>query len=98
MDILSTIPTATRKIMLAPPLSPTDTLVDVTVIRLSNARRYTLLIMFCLAQLLDAFNNASLFSAIPSLIDSLGLTESESTWLMSAFQLTFASFLLVVRF
>lgn len=98
MDILSTIPTATRKIMLAPPLSPTDTLVDVTVIRLSNARRYTLLIMFCLAQLLDAFNHASLFSAIPSLIDSLGLTESESTWLMSAFQLTFASFLLVVRF
>ena len=78
-------------------LSTDDTLVDVTVVRLSNARRYTLLITFCLAQFLDAFINAALFSAMPSLIDSLGFTESETTWVMSAFQLTSASFLLVVR-
>lgn len=78
-------------------LSTDDTLVDVTAVRLSNARRYTLLITFCLAQFLDAFINAALFSAMPSLIDSLGFTESETTWVMSAFQLTSASFLLVVR-
>ena len=78
-------------------LSTDDTLVDVTMVRLSNARRYTLLITFCLAQFLDAFINAALFSAMPSLIDSLGFTESETTWVMSAFQLTSASFLLVVR-
>ena len=78
-------------------LSTDDTLVDVTVVRLSSARRYTLLITFCLAQFLDAFINAALFSAMPSLIDSLGFTESETTWVMSAFQLTSASFLLVVR-
>lgn len=59
-------------------------------------RRYTLLVIFCLAQFLDAFNNSALFSAIPSLVRDLGFTESDSTWLISAFQLTFASFLLVV--
>ncbi|KAI0740199.1 MFS general substrate transporter [Earliella scabrosa] len=91
--------------MLAPPtaatspstaLSPAQTLVDGRVPqKYSAVRRYVLLIMFCLAQFLDAFNNGALFSAIPELVDSLGMTESESTWLISAFQLTFASFLLI---
>jgi hypothetical protein len=27
----------------------------------------------------------------------MGMTESQSTWIISAFQLTFASFLLIVR-
>ncbi len=62
----------------------------------SSARRYGLLIVFCLAQFLDSFNNSALFSAIPSLIVDLGITESETTWIFSAFQLTFASFLLIV--
>lgn len=62
----------------------------------SAARRYGLLIVFCLAQFLDSFNNSALFSAVPSLIIDLGITESESTWIFSAFQLTFASFLLIV--
>ena len=79
------------------PLSVTDTAIDIPAIRLSSARRCMLLFIFCLAQFLDAFINASLFSAMPSLIDSLGFTESETTWVMSAFQLTSASFLLVVR-
>ena len=90
--------------MLAPPktandlsLSPAQTLIDGKVPqRYSVTRRYLLLILFCLAQFLDAFNNSALFSAIPSLVESLGMTESESTWLISAFQLTFASFLLIV--
>ncbi|GJE93570.1 MFS general substrate transporter [Phanerochaete sordida] len=89
--------------MLAPPkaanelaLSPAQTLVDGKIPqRYSVARRYFLLIIFCLAQFLDAFNNSSLFSAIPSLVVSLDMTTGDSTWLISAFQLTFASFLLI---
>ena len=88
--------------MLAPPknnlvLSPAQTLVDGKIPqRYSAVRRYFLLILFCLAQFLDAFNNSALFSAIPSLVESLNMSESESTWIISAFQLTFASFLLIV--
>ena len=91
--------------MLAPPssngpstvLSPAQTLVDGRVPQqYSTARRYVLLIIFCLAQFLDAFNNSALFSAIPALVTALDMTEAESTWIISAFQLTFASFLLIV--
>ena len=82
----------------APALSPSQTLVDGKLPQqYSTARRYLLLVIFCLAQFLDAFNNSALFSAIPSLVRDLGFTEGESTWLISAFQLTFASFLLIVR-
>lgn len=63
---------------------------------LSTFRRYVLLLIFCLAQFLDAFNNSALFPAIPTLVDALGMTSSEQVWIISAFQLTFASFLLIV--
>ncbi|KAH7915495.1 major facilitator superfamily domain-containing protein [Hygrophoropsis aurantiaca] len=82
--------------MLAPPtLSPTETLIDEAPRGLSLARKLVLLTMFCLAQFLDSFNNSALFSAIPALEISMSMTESQSTWIMSAFQLTFASFLLI---
>ena len=92
--------------MLAPPssgpstvLSPAQTLVDGRVPQqYSTARRYLLLLIFCLAQFLDAFNNSALFSAIPVLVRDLDMSEAESTWIISAFQLTFASFLLIVSF
>ena len=90
--------------MLAPPsskptaLSPAQTLVDGRVPqKYSPVRRYVLLLIFCLAQFLDAFNNSALFSAIPALVTSLDMSAAESTWIISAFQLTFASFLLIVR-
>lgn len=87
--------------MIAPPassaLSPAQTLVDGRVPqRFSAVRRYVLLMMFCFAQFLDTVNNCALFSAIPSLEISLGIIEDQSTWIISAFQLTFASFLLIV--
>ncbi|KAG2065910.1 MFS general substrate transporter [Suillus decipiens] len=63
--------------------------------KLSRTRRLILLFMFCLAQFLDAFNNSALFSAIPALEVSMGMTESQSTWIMSAFGLTLAAFLLI---
>ena len=93
------------------PLSPAETLVDGYFpftaspdspskapmgVTMSPARKYVLFAIFCLAQFLDAFNNSALFSAMPSFIIDLGITEGQSTWIMSAFQLTFASFLLVV--
>ncbi|KAH7912270.1 major facilitator superfamily domain-containing protein [Hygrophoropsis aurantiaca] len=78
-----------------PILSRAETLVDVTPKQLSFARKLVLLILFCLAQFLDAFNNSALISAIPALEVSMGMTGSQSAWILSAFQLTFSSFLLI---
>jgi MFS family permease len=90
------------------PLSPADTLVslppaqppklspaEASSPRISRARKLVLLALFCLAQFLDVFNNSALFSAIPTLRNDLGFDESGATWLISAYQLTFASFLLI---
>lgn len=63
--------------------------------RMSNARRLVLLLLFCLAQFMDAFSNTAIFSALPRLKESMGMDEGEATWVISAFGLTFASFLLV---
>jgi len=79
------------------PLSPAGTLVDGEPKGLSRTRKLVLLVIFCLVQFLDDFNNSALFSAIPALDISMGMTESQSIWILSASQLTFASFLLVVR-
>jgi MFS family permease len=79
-----------------PSTSPADTLVDLrNVPRLSFLRRYTLLLLFCLAQFIDAFNNSALFSAIPVIQEDIGINAAEAVWLISAFSLTFASFLLL---
>ncbi|OJA10590.1 hypothetical protein AZE42_13540 [Rhizopogon vesiculosus] len=61
----------------------------------SPTRKLVLLVIFCLAQFLDGVNNSSLLSALPALDNSMGMTSSQSTWVISAFQLTFASFLLI---
>jgi hypothetical protein len=79
-----------------PPFSPAETLVDHEPKKLSPTRKLILLALFCLAQFLDCFNNSALFSAIPALEISMGMSESQSIWIISAFQLTFASFLLIV--
>lgn len=62
----------------------------------STLRKYVLLVVFCLAQFLDVFNNSALFSAIPTIATDLKMTGGESVWIVSATQLTFAAFLLVV--
>ncbi|KIJ19716.1 hypothetical protein PAXINDRAFT_166798 [Paxillus involutus ATCC 200175] len=77
------------------PHSPAETLTDEPPKELSLTRKLVLLSMFCLAQFLDAFNNSALLAAIPALEKSMGITESESVWIISAFQLTFASSLLI---
>ncbi len=58
----------------------------------------TLLVTFCFAQFLDAFNNSSFFAAIPPIAVDLNIGNGNSVWLISAYQLTFAALLLSVRF
>ncbi|KAG6372065.1 hypothetical protein JVT61DRAFT_8773 [Boletus reticuloceps] len=78
------------------PEPPAKTLADGPPKRLSLIRKLMLLMLFCFAQFLDAFNNSALFPAIPALEVSTGITQSQSAWIISAYQLTFASFLLIV--
>ncbi|KAF8840096.1 MFS general substrate transporter [Paxillus ammoniavirescens] len=77
------------------PHSPAKVPTDEPPKQLSLTRKLVLLSVFCLAEFLDAFNSAALFTAIPVLEGSMGITESESVWIFSAFQLTFASSLLI---
>ncbi|KAJ6478639.1 MFS general substrate transporter [Mycena vitilis] len=63
--------------------------------QLSLAKKFSLLALFCLAQFLDVFNGSALYAMIPTLRNDLGYTETGATWLISAYQLTFASFLLI---
>ena len=64
--------------------------------RYSALRKFALLVIFCMAQFLDAFNASALFSAIPIISQHLDILASESVWITSATQLTFSAFLLLV--
>ncbi|KAH7090873.1 MFS general substrate transporter [Auriculariales sp. MPI-PUGE-AT-0066] len=72
----------------------TDASSDVPLPVYGALRRYTLLLIFCCSQFLDAFNVSALLSAIPVMTVNLGLTSSEAVWLVSAYQLSFAALLL----
>ena len=54
-----------------------------------------MLVIFCFVQFLDAFNFSALFAALPHIQKDLDMTDGETSWIISAFQLTFASFLLL---
>ncbi|KAI9463830.1 major facilitator superfamily domain-containing protein [Boletus coccyginus] len=75
--------------------SPAGTLADEPGKQLSLTRKLVIFFMLCFAQFLDGFNNAVLVPAIPTLMGSMGITGGQSAWIISAFQLTFASFLLI---
>lgn len=62
---------------------------------LPTSRKLLLLTILCLAIFLDTFNNSSLFAAIPPIAQQLNIPDSQSVWLLSAYQLTFAVLLLV---
>ena len=62
---------------------------------LPTSRKILLLTILCLAIFLDTFNNSSLFAAIPPIAQQLDIPDSQSVWLLSAYQLTFAVLLLV---
>jgi len=61
---------------------------------LSSARKLTLLVIFCLAQYIDSFNISALFAATPPISADLDISNAVSVWTTSAYQLTFAAFLL----
>ena len=63
--------------------------------RKSRVPRWFLLSLLCVAQFLDIFNSSAFFAAIPTLARSLSLSDKNSVWLVSAYQVTFASFLLL---
>jgi len=63
---------------------------------LSGTRKIVLLLLFCLSQFLDSFNISALFLAIPAIATGTGLNNSQSVWLNSAYQLSFAALLLIV--
>ncbi|CCM02246.1 uncharacterized protein FIBRA_04327 [Fibroporia radiculosa] len=62
---------------------------------LPAGRKALLLSMFCFALFLDSFNNSSLFVAIPPIAAQLDIPNSQSVWLLSSYQLTFAALLLI---
>lgn len=82
-----------------PPLDPTSDKYSASTPRaqISNARRYLLFAIFCTANALDSYNLNALFAGLPALKDAFGLDEVDASWVMSAFNLTYASFLLIVR-
>ncbi|KAG2144467.1 major facilitator superfamily domain-containing protein [Suillus clintonianus] len=63
--------------------------------KLPLSRKLVLLVILCLSQFMDTFSTSALLSAIPKLQTSMGMNEAQSTWVISAFRLTFSSFLLI---
>jgi hypothetical protein len=63
---------------------------------LSTNRKILLAFFLCLAQFLDTVANSSLFAAIPLISVQLGISNPDSVWLISGYQLTFAALLLGV--
>ncbi|KAK1217857.1 hypothetical protein PQX77_019477 [Marasmius sp. AFHP31] len=66
-----------------------------TLANLPGPQKGILLVIFCLAQFLDTYANSALFAAIPPIARDLNITNSDSVWLISGYQLTFASLLLI---
>lgn len=63
--------------------------------RLHKYRKLALLVLFCVANFLEAVQLSCLFPTIPAIASQLHMIEQESVWLLSAYQLTFAAFLLM---
>lgn len=69
---------------------------DGVLASIGTGRKTALLIVVCIAEFLDTFSNSALFSAIPPLCLQLGISNSDSVWLQSGYQLTFSALLLIV--
>ncbi|KAF9262403.1 MFS general substrate transporter [Marasmius fiardii PR-910] len=61
---------------------------------LPGGRKGLLLAIYCFAQFLDTFNNSALFTSIPPISAALKITNANSVWLLSGYQLTFSAFML----
>lgn len=92
----NTLDTLTLDEQNAPTVVEEDEGVQPELAKTSTLRKIALLTMFTFAEFLDAFNNSALFPAIPVISEQLHFLSSETVWIISAYQLTFAAFLLVV--
>ncbi|KAF7360804.1 MFS general substrate transporter [Mycena venus] len=54
-----------------------------------------LVALLSLGQFLDTFNSSAFFAAIPSIAKDIHLQKNSTVWLVSAYQITFSSFLLL---
>lgn len=79
-----------------PELLKTSDVTPLPPMSLSKSRKCALVIVFCLAQFMDAFNISSVIPAIPAISHDLSMKPNESTWLFAAYSATFAAFLLLV--
>ncbi|KAJ8520063.1 hypothetical protein ONZ45_g3099 [Pleurotus djamor] len=65
------------------------------LIALSKTRKFLVLLVLCSAQFFDIFNATAAIIALPSMGVDLGFTHASLQWVLSAFTLTFASFMLI---
>lgn len=79
-----------------PEVTPSSLVEHRTLSVISKKRKYVLLFLFAVAQFIDSSNISALFSAVPTIAKDLPMTPGQSVWLISGYQLTFASFLLLV--
>ncbi|KAJ7102694.1 major facilitator superfamily domain-containing protein [Mycena epipterygia] len=61
----------------------------------SLALQILLVALLSLGQFLDTFNSSAFFAAIPSIAKDIHLHNNSTVWLVSAYQITFSSFLLL---
>ncbi|KAJ8520062.1 hypothetical protein ONZ45_g3098 [Pleurotus djamor] len=64
-------------------------------IDLSKVRKVLVLLVLCLAQFFDIFNANAAIISLPSMGTDLGFTQGSLQWVLSAYTLTFASFMLI---
>ena len=58
--------------------------------------RTTLVILFSISEFILEFNVSALFPAVPYIANDLGIKSDETVWLFTAYQATFAAFMLLV--
>lgn len=68
----------------------------VELIQAPARQRYLLLVLFVFAQFLDTYYNGALLSAMPTMAGLLDMTGGQAIWLISAYQMLMAAFLLIV--
>ncbi|KAJ7215948.1 major facilitator superfamily domain-containing protein [Mycena pura] len=60
-----------------------------------KSRKILILLLLCFSFFLDSISGSSLFTAIPVISTQLNIPNSQSVWILSAYQLTFSALLLI---
>lgn len=62
---------------------------------LSTWRKRVLIVIWTLAQFMDAFGGSALFPAISAMQKDLSISQADVVWIFAAYSATFAAFLLI---